>query len=383
MPLQKIIDNYLNHAFVIDESVIAYKKRRFDHNFRAFLPENFDARMLDIGPGLGEFLSLWKDKGYHNIEGIDISSSVVDFCNSHDLRCSLVQSSQQWLQAHPNTYDMISLLDVMEHLPKRDLEEYVSLLYASLKEGGLAVVMVPNAHASEGFLHRYNDITHEIGFTPHVMTQLLSSTDFSAYQIFPFEEYCESDPSINRIRQVRNAYWRLIKTSRRLTHNIESDIITPEFFAVMVKGSRQMPKGETPFEHEDDFPSFDIVVDVMQRNGTSKELIDAVCHIHQGIDLAFQHENRLSSLERDSVELKEIIKGLQRESAELRSDIDSLRTELTNLTAQNEKMRQAIDTTRAEHEQLKQNVDSIQSTWIYRFYMKLASFKFKNRHFGK
>ena len=374
MSLAKTIDNYLYNAFTIDEGLIAYKKRRFNHNFQTFLPSDPFARMLDIGPGLGEILSLWKDKGYHNIEGIDIASSVVDFCNSRGLNCTLVHSSQRWLQEHVGTYDVITMLDVMEHVPKSDIENYLDLLYSALKDGGLAIVMVPNVHASEGFLHCYNDITHEIGFTPHTIMQLLSSSQFSQYAIFPFEEYCENDPSVNRIRQVRNQYWRILKMMRRLTHNIESEIITPEVFAIMVKNAEKpMSKPIAEFELENDFPSFDTLMDVLQGIGASNELLRVLSHVHQGLDLAFQNEDKTNKLQKN-------ISGLQQQYSELRESLELLRGNISDLQQQYSELQKNLEILRATHEQLKQSVDSIQLTFAYRLYKKLASLKIRKHH---
>jgi 2-polyprenyl-3-methyl-5-hydroxy-6-metoxy-1,4-benzoquinol methylase len=44
------------------------------------LPENREAKILDIGCGFGLFLSKIKELGYTNVSGVDIDVDAVNFC---------------------------------------------------------------------------------------------------------------------------------------------------------------------------------------------------------------------------------------------------------------------------------------------------------------
>ncbi|MCR8454597.1 MAG: class I SAM-dependent methyltransferase [Crenarchaeota archaeon] len=48
-----------------------------------FLPEDRDARILDIGCGMGHFLYFLKEEGYRNFLGVDISREQVNFVRKY------------------------------------------------------------------------------------------------------------------------------------------------------------------------------------------------------------------------------------------------------------------------------------------------------------
>lgn len=46
--------------------------------YEPFLPLNKNSKILDIGCGMGQFLSLLKNKGYKNFQGIGLSQEQVE-----------------------------------------------------------------------------------------------------------------------------------------------------------------------------------------------------------------------------------------------------------------------------------------------------------------
>jgi len=104
---------------------------------------NTSGKLLDVGSGLGFFVKAvldnkpnWKAIGY------EISEKAVSFgkkINGLDcLYSGLVQDSK----LPPNEFDIITLWDVIEHIPKP--HNLLNYLYSILKPGGILFIQTPN-----------------------------------------------------------------------------------------------------------------------------------------------------------------------------------------------------------------------------------------------
>tara|TARA_B110000967_G_scaffold193646_1_gene221407 strand:- start:657 stop:1511 length:855 start_codon:yes stop_codon:yes gene_type:complete len=95
--------------------------------------------LLDIGAGTGFFLRAAKKKGW-TVTGIEPNSSARKLAN--DKAASSVFDIEAMHQLPPNSFDVITLWHVLEHLP--NLEDDIKLFYKLLKPNGRIVVAVPN-----------------------------------------------------------------------------------------------------------------------------------------------------------------------------------------------------------------------------------------------
>lgn len=143
----------------------------------AYLPENKEARLLDIGCGVGLFVYYLQKKGYANIEGIDISQGQIDFAAANAGVKLKLQAADpiRFLADKAGFYDQIYLMDVLEHVTKEKLAEFLSPVIKALKPGGSLVIRTPNMANPLGAYSRYIDMTHETGFTEHSLVQLMST----------------------------------------------------------------------------------------------------------------------------------------------------------------------------------------------------------------
>lgn len=116
----------------------------------AFPNCNVDSlRILDVGCGTGELLAELASLGFSALEGIDISKAAISSASRRlhgstaMLRC---MSLRRLLQEGPSsTYNVITLKDVIEHLPRSDVPEILRGLRRLLLPGGLLVVVTPSA----------------------------------------------------------------------------------------------------------------------------------------------------------------------------------------------------------------------------------------------
>jgi len=235
--MKEIFENYVEHAFGAREQTLC-KFEQFEFNYRKYFPSpphGKDVRLLDIGIGRGEMLSCMRDWGYRDFLGIDISPSTVEFCKSLNLPCERVDDTTAWLSGNSETFDVITLLDVLEHIPKTDMIEFLSRLKDALKPAGLLIVQVPNLQAPDGHLHRYNDITHGTGFIEHSLAQVLLAAGFSKFKFIGFEEFVFGTPREHFNKIFRRLHWAIVRFLRRVDGNLNPKILNPVFTAIVYK----------------------------------------------------------------------------------------------------------------------------------------------------
>ena len=228
--MQEIFENYIDNSF--DGHYQAdFKLRQFDLNYKKYFNKCVASRVIDIGVGRGEMLSCMKQWA-DNYHGIDISPSTVDFCKKLDLSCELVDDTEFWLKNHQNQFDIITCLDVLEHIPKERLIQFVEAIRNSLTKDGLAIFQVPNLQSPFGYLHHFNDITHISGFVEHSLNQVLLSAGFNKMLFCGFEEIYEKTPKIIAKKILRFFYRKIIRFLRTINANPNPYILDPVFYAV-------------------------------------------------------------------------------------------------------------------------------------------------------
>ncbi|ACV63605.1 Methyltransferase type 11 [Desulfofarcimen acetoxidans DSM 771] len=230
--MKDIFDSYVENIFCSYEQA-SLKFIQFEKNYKRFFPSNKGAKLLDIGVGRGEMLSCMRNWGYENYIGVDISPSTIRFCKSLDLNCILVDDSTAWLNENKNEFDLITLLDVLEHIKKEHTIEFLKAIKASLKNNGTLIIQVPNLQAPDGQLHRYNDFTHEVGFIEHSLQQVLITAGFKNINFDGFEEFVCGDWREKVKKILRSLFWRYIRFTRLINKNINPRILNPVFYALV------------------------------------------------------------------------------------------------------------------------------------------------------
>lgn len=149
-----------------------------------------DAKVLEIGPWNGKFLLFLKDF-YHlqesHISSLDISKWIYDAISSHPLTKNFQNhfgDSKEFLQKNTETFDLIVMKHVLEHMTKDYICDFLPILIQSLKKWGKVMIEVPNmANFPLGYVGFFSDFSH---FTPF--------TDLSLRQAFVWN--CEDNIDI-------------------------------------------------------------------------------------------------------------------------------------------------------------------------------------------
>lgn len=118
-----------------------------------------DKRVLDLGPGRGEWLGLTTDLGATSL-GVDLNQRMVDRCVEKGLDV-VCDDAFRFLNQSAQKFDVISAFHLIEHLDFETWSNLISLAYEKLEDGGLLILETPNPeNLSVGSMSFYIDPTH-------------------------------------------------------------------------------------------------------------------------------------------------------------------------------------------------------------------------------
>jgi 2-polyprenyl-3-methyl-5-hydroxy-6-metoxy-1,4-benzoquinol methylase len=235
--MQEIFTNYISQSFGKHEQSL-YKIKQFKANYKKYLPTDKNANILDIGSGRGEMLSCYKEYGYNNYLGIDLSPEVAEFCSSLNLNCMLISDTTEWLLNQNKKFACITLFDVIEHIKKNEVINFLKIIKKKLTPDGVLIVQTPNMQSPDAQLHRYNDITHEFGYSEHTLTQIFLAAGMDNFKFYGFEEFVNNNLKHKLAKMMRQFFWQTVRLKRRINTNLNPKILNPVFYAV-VKNNNQ------------------------------------------------------------------------------------------------------------------------------------------------
>ena len=161
-----------------DPEHTAMMVRYHDRQLAPYLPANRSLRVLDIGCGMGFAMRSLMQAGFKEVEGIDVDRSQAEFCISKGLKVALVADTTQFLEAHPARFDLVTMLDVLEHIPVDNQVPLLKSLLKALTPGSKVIIQVPNANSPVSSRWRYNDFTHHASFTENSIRFVLANAGF-------------------------------------------------------------------------------------------------------------------------------------------------------------------------------------------------------------
>lgn len=174
-------------------SMYWFARRYYAALVRRFAPQRSQrGRLLEIGVGLGDLLSLLQD-GF-DCTGIDVSTFSVEHARERAGRATIAVGDAERLDdIADGTFDVVVTLHVVEHLG--DPAATIAEIHRILRPGGLLLFATPNPDYS---LRRYKDpATDAIGKDPtHVNVQ-------SAAQ---WQAWCE-EAGFDVLRQFGDGLW--------------------------------------------------------------------------------------------------------------------------------------------------------------------------------
>lgn len=197
------------------QDLLAGRAPVFRRLFVPLLPTRKDAAILDLGCGYGEFLYFLQSEGYTETRGIDLNPQQLEVarsCGVRDVRCC---EGKEFLRSSVGQFDFISAIDVLEHVPKNQVLEFLDLVHAALRPGGRFLCQVPNLAAFYTPLF-YMDFSHETPFTASSLKQVLQLASFENARVLPM------GPVVHGLKSaIRCLLWKAITAGLRLIQTIE------------------------------------------------------------------------------------------------------------------------------------------------------------------
>ena len=192
----RIYDNYMTNVFSeahgrkneMDLQCKYYKK-----NYLRYLPSFKEARILELGSGMGHFYNFLLKNGYKNYEGVDLSDENIAYIKENinpEVNVHKVDMIKFLEESEADTFDVVVFNDVIEHLTKPEIFAVMDGVMRVLKQGGVFLIKTLNmANPYVNTAGRYIVIDHEVGFTENSMREVLRACGYADINIVGTDVY--------------------------------------------------------------------------------------------------------------------------------------------------------------------------------------------------
>lgn len=198
--------------------------RAYHSYFAGWLPKEKHAPITDLACGHGNLLYHFQTLGYNNLAGVDISTDQVKL--ARQIAPDVEENNLlDYLQEHKDSFALITGLDIIEHLTKDEVLDFLDGCYQALQPGGRLILQTPNAASPFVNVIRYGDFTHELCFEENVLGQLLKLCGFSNVEV---REMGPVKSGYSWKSSLRYLLWRSVRFCMRLINTIETGSPGPQ-----------------------------------------------------------------------------------------------------------------------------------------------------------
>ncbi len=141
-------------------------------------------RILDLGAGVGDFLTVAKNDGWETI-GIEPSDKAKKIAKNKG-----VSFAESLSELESNSFDVITMWHVLEHVP--DLENQIKELKRLIKPTGTVIIAVPNFKSYDAeyygkFWAAYDIPIHLWHFSKTAIQKLFAKEDLELKEVLPMK----------------------------------------------------------------------------------------------------------------------------------------------------------------------------------------------------
>ena len=211
--------------------------KAYDWYLRGWLPAEKDTRIVDLGCGRGSLLHFFRERGYFQVAGVDISPEQAAL--SHQVVEEVSQdNATHFLQTHGNSFGLIVALDLIEHLHKDEILALLDSCYFALRPGGRLILQTPNAETPWAAAVRYGDFTHEVCFDFNSLGRLMRLIGFSN---ITGREQGPVPKGYSVAASVRYILWQFVRLSLQFYNVVETGRVGSGIYtrAFLVSGLKQ------------------------------------------------------------------------------------------------------------------------------------------------
>lgn len=179
--------NYLNHlGQMYNKRTFIRKMDYLNYNFSKIFKDigSKNISVLEIGPGMGECISFLNSKGIDKIDIVDNDKHVLDNAKkNYKIQKSILSNDVTLIDEKLGKYNLIVIIQVLEHIPVDRYKKTIQILYKHLAKGGYIVIVVPNANNPLGLIERYGDLQHQISFTEQSLKDLVNVSSIGDFEL--------------------------------------------------------------------------------------------------------------------------------------------------------------------------------------------------------
>lgn len=142
-------------------------------------------RVLDVGCGRGEWLSLLRDAGVR-AAGVDASAYFVAAGRDRGLDLVQADAVEHLAQRPAGALDLVTAFHLIEHLDVETLLALIAAAREALRPGGCLLVETPNpTNLAMGACNFYLDPTHRSPMPPALTEYLVAASGFVPVEVRP------------------------------------------------------------------------------------------------------------------------------------------------------------------------------------------------------
>lgn len=159
--------------------------RVIDLNYGPHLPDDRQARILDMGCGTGRLLAYLEGKGYGNFIGVDIDSEALAQVPANLRGRTLhVTNLSEFLVENGEQFALILAKDVLYYFHKHEVLDRMREIAQSLKPGGTIVTEVFNGALLSAPYTAAKDLGIQMLFTEQSLRSLLAGGGLEVTQVY-------------------------------------------------------------------------------------------------------------------------------------------------------------------------------------------------------
>lgn len=179
-----------------------------------------DALCLDLGCGNGNVLHALGTLGFIHREGIDISEEQVALARQvcPEVLCGDIIEHMRGVSG--GGYGLITLFDVIEHLPKPEILTLLGSIASALRPGGVFIAHCPNGDSPFSMTVFAGDFTHE--------TLLNEASARHLCMIHGLKKFAAAEhlgTSRGMTGMIRKGAWQLVRAGIRAINRVETGTI--------------------------------------------------------------------------------------------------------------------------------------------------------------